>query len=506
MKAVVQILSAAALGLAGGGIAVAASGVDSSALRTAVTVSEVRDHQKAFQKFANASGGTRHASSPGFFASVEYVAKKMKAAGYKVAIQDFDYAFFQETAPAALERTAPLPAIVYSEPDDFLTMEYSGSGNVTAATHPVDLQLPPGPTEGSSTSGCEDADFAGFPAGQIAIIQRGACDFSVKALNAQEAGAVGVVIFNEGQPGRTETINGTLGGPGITIPVVGASFNVGLALAGEGVEARLSVSATSEIRRSQNVIADTTGGRGDRIVVVGAHLDSVVEGPGIQDNGSGSAAILQIALEMSALKIAPVNKVRFTWWGAEESGLLGSEYYVSQLTSRDIKNIAVNLNFDMIGSPNFVRFVYDGDGSDTATAGPQGSKTAEQVFLDYFASQGLQTEPTAFDGRSDYGPFIAVGIPAGGLFTGAEEIKSDEEVAIYGGTAGEQYDPCYHLACDDFSNISLQALDQMTDATAHSVLTFAMTTSAVSGTDKGNADRLKAIKDSLSFKGPHLRK
>ena len=121
-------------------------------------------------------------------------------------------------------------------------------------------------------------------------------------------------------------------------------------------------------------------------------------------------------------------------------------------------------------------------------------------------SSALQTEPTAFDGRSDYGPFIAVGIPAGGLFTGAEGIKSDEEVAVYGGIAGEQYDPCYHLACDDFKNISLQALDEMTDATAHSVLTFAMTTSAVSGTDKGNADALKAINDRLSFKGPHLRK
>ena len=103
----------------------------------------------------------------------------------------------------------------------------------------------------------------------------------------------------------------------------------------------------------------------------------------------------------------------------------------------------------MLGSPNYVRFVYDGDGSATPDAGPNGSATIEDIFLDYFAKVGLATEPTAFDGRSDYGPFIAVGIPAGGLFSGAEEIKTAEEAAIYGGTAGVAYDPCYHQACDD---------------------------------------------------------
>ena len=139
----------------------------------------------------------------------------------------------------------------------------------------------------------------------------------------------------------------------------------------------------------------------------------------------------------------------------------------------------------MIGSPNFVRFVYDGDGSATDQAGPVGSGVIEQVFLDYFGDQGLATEPTDFNGRSDYGPFIAVGIPAGGLFTGAEGIKSAEQAAIYGGTAGVKFDPCYHLACDTYDNISLEALDQMSDAAAHAVLTFAMTTSDVSGTRKG---------------------
>ena len=176
-----------------------------------------------------------------------------------------------------------------------------------------------------------------------------------------------------------------------------------------------------------------------------------------------------------------------------------------QYLTHEIKNIALNLNFDMIGSPNFVRFVYDGDGSATGAAGPNGSGNIEQVFLDYFDGQYLASEPTAFDGRSDYGPFIGVGIPAGGLFTGAEEIKTEEEAAIYGGTAGEAYDPCYHLPCDTEDNVSFQALDEMSDAVAHAILTFAMTTSAVNGTDKGS-DKASKSAGALEYQGNKLRR
>ncbi|MGH2589236.1 MAG: M28 family peptidase, partial [Actinomycetota bacterium] len=208
-------------------------------------------------------------------------------------------------------------------------------------------------------------------------------------------------------------------------------------------------------------------------------------------------AILEIAEELAELGIEPANKLRFAFWGAEEEGLLGSEFYVSQLTRQQIGDIALNRNFDMLGSPNFVRFVYDGDGSDTPIRGPAGSDAIEDVFLDYFAGQGLPVEATAFDGRSDYGPFIAVGIPAGGLFSGAEVIKTPEQVAVYGGIAGAQYDPCYHQACDTFKGsgsgngatapgLGLVVLDQFSDAAAHAVLVFAMTQSDVSGTNRGS--------------------
>ncbi|WP_273427550.1 M20/M25/M40 family metallo-hydrolase [Marinobacter sp.] len=483
----------------------AAVSVDTYTLREAVTVEGVRSHQAAFQAAADANGGTREASSPGYQASVDYVAEQLIAAGYAVTIQEFDFPFFEENLPAVLEQLAPTPtSYEYFGADGFATMTYSGSGDVTAIAEGVDLTLPPGADANTSTSGCEATDFTGFTAGNVAVIQRGSCSFAQKAQNAQDAGATGVIIFNEGQEGRTDAFLGTLGGPDFSIPIVGAAFSVGTELASGGVEVNLFVDATSEIRSTSNVLAETAAGRDDRVVVVGAHLDSVAEGPGVQDNGSGSAAILETALQIARQEITPRNKLRFAWWGAEEAGLLGAEHYVNNLSPRDIKNISLNLNFDMIGSPNFVRFVYDGDGSDTALAGPNGSKNIESVFLKYFEIMSLPVEPTAFDGRSDYGPFIAVGIPAGGLFTGAEGIKTADEAALYGGTEGEQYDPCYHLACDTFDNISLEVLDQMSDAVAHSVLTFAMTTSSVNGTDKGKG--LGKFKDEMEYRGSKLVK
>ena len=485
--------------------------VDTSSLREAVTVEGVRSHQAAFQDAADANGGIREASSPGYQASVDYVVEEMEGAGYDVTVQTFDFPFFEENSDAILEQIDPVPTdypnidlFPGQAADGFATMTYSGSGDVEATAEGVDLLLPAAPDANTSTSGCEASDFDGFAAGNIALIQRGSCSFALKAQNAVAAGAVGVIIFNEGQPGRTDAFFGTLGGPDFTIPVVGAAYSIGEELAGGAATMRIFVDATSEIRQSSNVIAESPQGRDDRVVVVGAHLDSVPQGPGIQDNGSGSAAILEIALQMAELDISPRNKVRFAWWGAEESGLLGSQYYVDNLSKRDIKNIALNLNFDMIGSPNFVRFVYDGDGSSTPLAGPNGSKNIESVFLDYFAMKNLPVEPTAFDGRSDYGPFIEVGIPAGGLFTGAEGVKTEEEAAIYGGTAGDQYDPCYHLACDTFDNISLEALDQMSDAVAHSVLSFAMTTSSVNGTDKGKGSN--KFEEGMEFRASKLVK
>ena len=185
---------------------------------------------------------------------------------------------------------------------------------------------------------------------------------------------------------------------------------------------------------------------------------------------------LEIAIQMAKQNIKPQQQVRYAFWGAEESGLLGSTHYVDNLTDDQLAEIYANLNFDMLGSPNYVRFVYDGDGSDDpdGLSGPPGSAQIEAIFNDYFAKAGLATAPTAFDGRSDYGPFIAVGIPSGGLFSGAEGLKTAEEASVFGGTAGAPYDACYHQACDDINNLSTAALNELGDAAAHAVLTLAL--------------------------------
>jgi Zn-dependent M28 family amino/carboxypeptidase len=203
-------------------------------------------------------------------------------------------------------------------------------------------------------------------------------------------------------------------------------------------------------------------------------------GTGINDNGSGSGGILEIAEVLAAREIEPRNKIRFMWFGAEEFGLLGSQAYVTNLPAAERSKIKAMLNFDMIGSPNYVRFVYDGDNSafpvgPGAAAGPQGSGEIERIFHDYFRSQDLASAETPFSGRSDYGPFIAPGvdIPAGGLFTGAEGVKTTSEAAVYGGTAGQPYDRCYHLRCDDLDNTNIQGLHEMSDAAGHAVLTLA---------------------------------
>ena len=175
--------------------------------------------------------------------------------------------------------------------------------------------------------------------------------------------------------------------------------------------------------------------------------------------------------------------MRFAWWGAEESTLVGSTRYVTGLTEDERNRIALYLNFDMVASPNPVYFVYDGDDSDATGAGPgpTGSARIEKTFEAFYSQRHLPFKGTDFSGRSDYGPFIAAGIPSGGLFTGAEGIKTPQEAATWGGTAGQAYDPCYHQACDTLANVDLRALDVNSDAMGFAILQYAMNTFDING-------------------------
>ena len=311
------------------------------------------------------------------------------------------------------------------------------------------------------------------------------------------------MIFNQGTPDRLGLLTNVTASTPRAIPVVTTSFALGQQLAAPGTAVTITTSTIADIRQVANVIADTPHGDDDHVVVVGAHLDSVVEGPGINDNGSGSGTILELAEELAEGHMKPRNTIRFAWWGAEEAGLVGSEFYVASLSQEEIDDIALNLNFDMLASPNYARMVYDGDGSDTGTAGPAGSAQIEQVFLDYFERRGLPTWPTEFDGRSDYGPFIAEGIdiPAGGLFSGAEKPKTPEQFALFGGIVGEQLDPCYHEPCDTIANINQTILDQMADAVAFATATFAYSKVPVTQTTS-RPGKGKARAGSFARKGP----
>ncbi|MFJ5221312.1 M28 family metallopeptidase [Streptomyces sp. NPDC088400] len=215
---------------------------------------------------------------------------------------------------------------------------------------------------------------------------------------------------------------------------------------------------TSSGSTGYNLIADWPGGDTNQVVMAGSHLDSVTAGAGINDNGSGSAAILETALAVSRAQLKPTKHLRFAWWGAEELGLVGSRYYVNNLPSADRSKISGYLNFDMIGSPNPGYFVYDDD------------PTIEQTFKTYYAGLGVATEiETEGDGRSDHAPFKNVGIPVGGLFSGADYIKTAAQAQKWGGTSGRAFDQCYHRSCDTTSNINDTALNRNSDAVAYAV-------------------------------------
>ena len=445
----------------------------SEELRKAVSAKGVTQHLKALQKVADANEGNRAAGTSGHVASADYYEKLLKKAGYTTWRQPFSYEK-SIVDVAVLDQTAPTP-VSYEYGVDFIEATNASEGDISGPLQAVDINLT---GDRASTSGCEDADFDSFTAGNVALIQRGTCPFRQKADFALANGAIGVIIFNQGNASETEDrsalFGGTLGDTIFSLPVATTTFALGETLANTaGAEVRLAFDAHIEAVDTFNLFADTKTGDVNKTIVVGGHLDGVAEGPGINDNGSGTASILETALQMSKKHIVPKNKVRFAFWSGEEDGLLGSNYYVGQLTPEQIAQHAANLNFDMVGSINAVRFVYDGDGDAFGTAGPAGSDAIETTFEDYFASQGLETAPTAFDGRSDYFAFIENGIPAGGLFTGAEGRKTVDEAAIFGGTAGAPYDPCYHAACDTINNVDQKVLGQMADAIAHATVVYA---------------------------------
>jgi Zn-dependent M28 family amino/carboxypeptidase len=448
----------------GGGASIEAT----EALRAAVTVDAVLGHLAAFQAIADAHGGNRTAGSPGYDASVDYVAGRLREAGYTVRLETFDLPLFEQLRPPTLTLLAGAgPG--RSEALEPRTMEFSGAGTAEGPVWPAGGRNP----GADATRGCRAADFEGMPPGAIALARRGDCPLETKVENAVEAGAAGIIVHDRSGEGRSRAFHGHLDGPA-AIPAVSLGHAAGMRLAEAArrgvVTARLDVAARTRLHPTRNVIAEAGSGDPERVILVGAHLDSVPAGPGINDNASGAGAVLEIALQIARLGIETTNRLRFAFWGAEEIELNGSNHHASSLTPDERERLRAVLNFDMLGSANHARFVYDGDGSGSEEAGPPGSARIEQLFRAYFAALGLPVTEIALEDASDHLSFVEHGVPVGGLVAGDGELKSAEEAKLFGGTADAPYDPCFHEACDTLGSINRSALDELTDAAAHAVL------------------------------------
>ncbi|MGH3330419.1 MAG: M28 family peptidase [Nocardioidaceae bacterium] len=480
-------------------------------------VENVLSHLDQLQAIATRNGGSRHASSDGYQESVDYVAARLRTAGYRVTIQDFPFVYTEELRESLSVNGSALPVDV---------MTYSGATPVGGVTAPLAAA-----DAGDATPGCEASDFGTSFAGKVALVKRGACPFATKAQNAEAAGAVAAIVYNNDEANPDDLVNGTLGSPDATsLPTGGTSLTVGRSLVDQlagGAEllATIDLEELREERTTSNVIAESRTGYRDNVVMAGAHLDSVNAGPGINDNGSGSAALLETALTLADTK--PTNQLRFAWWGAEEFGLLGSEHYVGTLSASQRRKVALYLNFDMIGSPNGVVSIYDGDDSDGIGAGPgpEGSAQVEDVLERFFDERGLAHIGSDFTGRSDYGPFLEYDIPAGGLATGSDGHKTAEQVHLFGGVEGPIFDPCYHQACDSMTpvgdgadaalyeeldrqfemhgNVNVGYLAQMADAMAYAMATFSEDTSSLRRPAEDSPEGARTGAGIRAVKGEH---
>lgn len=455
-------------------------------LAEAVTTGGVVRHLAALQKIADANGGNRAAGTSGYEASGRYVEKTLRAAGYTTSRQYFDFTY-EHINSTSLDEVSPTAHAVAQHP-----MSYSpstGAAGLTAA-----LASP------TVITGCEASDYAGVDvAGKIALISRGVCSFAQKSTVAKSVGAAAAIIYNNADG----DLNGTLGAPGTAYaPVTGITKADGEALRAEmakgAVTMKFVLDKVVEQRTTFNVLAETRTGRADNVVMLGAHLDSVADGPGINDNGSGSAAILETAVQLGRVNKVN-NKVRFAWWAGEELGLLGSTHYVNDLVDNnpnELKNIAGYLNFDMVGSPNYIIGVYDANQSTypAPVEVPAGSAELEKTFTDYFDSTKQPWVDTEFSGRSDYQAFIENGVAATGLFTGADGVKTAEEVRLFGGTEGIIHDPNYHKPGDNLANVNRTSLGINARAIGYVTGSLAYDTSAVNGRkSRGKSGKPKKV-------------
>lgn len=444
----VAVLLATPLGCSqsAGTAAVAADHRFAVELSRAVTGDAMMGRLAKLQEIADANGGTRAVGTPGYEASVNYVSEVLRDKGFDVQTPEFRTRVFKAEKPSLTVRGEVIQSTA---------LQFSAGTPAAGVTGPL-VAAP-----ADETPGCAPVDYQGLPvAGAVVLVDRGSCPFREKEAIAAKLGAIALVVADNVDE---ENMGGTLGEQGeVTIPVLGISKADGARLRAAPGLTTVTLQASTKTVTARNVIAQTKTGSSQNVVMAGGHLDSVPEGPGINDNGSGVAAILETAVQLGSAP--PVrNAVRFAFWGAEELGIVGSKKYVQSLDVEQLKDIALYLNFDMIGSPNPGYFTYDGNQSTAIESGksvprvPEGSAGIERTFVDYLKAAGKTAQDTGFDGRSDYDGFTLAGIPVGGLFSGAEEKMSPEQAKLWGGTAEAPFDPNYHKPTDTLDHVDRDA-------------------------------------------------
>lgn len=415
-------------------------------LRRKVTTDAMMAHLAKLQDIANANNGTRAVGTPGYEASVDYVVQTLRDRGFDVQTPEFSARVFHAEKPVVTVGGATVEAHA---------LEFSLGTPTDGVSGPL-VVIPAG-----GASGCTPVDYDRLPVnGAVVLVDRGTCPFAQKEDAAAQRGAVAMIVSDNVDEQR---MGGTLGAStDVKIPVVSVTKSTGMQLRAQPGPTTIKLAAGSRNFKARNVLAQTKTGSSTDVVMAGAHLDSVAAGPGINDNGSGVAAVLETAVQLGNSPQIH-NAVRFGFWGAEELGLIGSRNYVASLDVEGLKSIALYLNFDMLASPNPGYFTYDGDQSLPADSRgepvvPEGSAGIERTLVAYLDNAGKTAQDTALDGRSDYAGFTMAGIPAGGLFSGAESKKSEEQAKLWGGTAGQPFDPDYHEKTDTLDHIDRTAL------------------------------------------------
>lgn len=431
----------------------APSGVAPAAAEFAASLSQrttadaMYAHLTKLQEIADDNDGNRALGTPGYDASVDYVANSLRDKGFEVETPEFEV-----NLPFADE-----PALTVGG-----TSIDARPLNFTIGTPPDGVSGPLVSARVEDSPGCTPADYDGLPVrGSVVLVDRGSCQFAQKEKAAAERGALALIVANNEEGAQ---MGGTLGaGNGAKIPVISIAKASGERLRANPGDVTLKLNAGVRVERTRNVIAQTKTGATDNVVMVGAHLDSVAEGPGINDNGSGVAAVLETALQLGGSPEVDYA-VRFGFWGAEEEGLFGSNNYVQSLDVEALKDISLYLNYDMLASPNPGYFTHDGnlsappDPNGGAARIPEGSAGIERTLVAYLDAAGKPAEDIDFDGRSDYDGFAMAGIPVGGTFSGADAEMTAEQAERWGGEAGQPFDPNYHKPSDTLEHIDRTAL------------------------------------------------